>query len=156
MVKERQGLLEVAAEQERLRLLERRAMVAKVETITSYARDMWQFLRKRTLTEKLPFIRSLPEEIVVEPGKAAIRYTIPMPQDSPIGDRDSEELPLRSPVLSAVTDGGPVTNINTTNFVTDVADDVLASGSMSQAQRPVQNPGSVPKSCRRGELYESH
>ena len=42
----------------------------------------------------------------MEPGKATIRYTIPMPKDSQIGDSDAEELPLRSPVLSSVTYGG--------------------------------------------------
>lgn len=155
LVKERQGLLEVAADRERLRLSERQAMVANVETITSYAREMRHFLRESELTEKLPFIRLLLKEIVVEPRKTEIRYTISMPQDSQIGDSDSQELPLQSPVLSAVTDGGPVTTINTTKFISDVADDVLTSDSTPQPQRPVQTPGSVTKSWR-GELDESH
>ncbi len=101
--RERQGRLEVAAEEERHRLSERRAVLDNVETITAYARDMRNFLRESELTEARPFIRTLVKETVVEPGKAAIRYTIPMPKDSPIGDRDSEELPLRSPVLSSST-----------------------------------------------------
>ena len=98
--------MEVAAEEERLRLSERRAVLDNVETVTRYARDMRQFLGESELTEARPFLRSLVKEIVVEPGKAAIRYTIPMPKDSPIGDSDTEELPLRSPVLSSVTDSG--------------------------------------------------
>ena len=104
--RERQGRLEVAAEEERLRLSERRAVLDNVETITGYARDMRHFPSESELTEARPFIRSPVKEIVVEPGKAAIRYTIPMPKDSPIGDSDTEELPLRSPLLSLVTYGG--------------------------------------------------
>ena len=114
--RERQGRLEVAAEEERLRLSERRAVLDNVETITRYARDMRHFLCESELTEARPFIRSLVKEIVVEPAKAAIRYTIPMPKDSPMGDRDAEELPLRSPVLSSVTDGGPIRAIDRTVF----------------------------------------
>ena len=98
--------MEVAAEEERHRLSERRAGLDNVETITAYARDVRNFLRESELTKAPPFIRTLVKEIVVEPGKAATRCTIPMPKDSPIGDRDSEELPLRNPVLSSVTDGG--------------------------------------------------
>ncbi len=104
--RERQGRLEVAAEEERLRLSERRAVLDNVETITRYARDMRRFLRESELTEARPFIRSLVKEIVVEPGKAAIRCTIPMPKDSPMGESDTEEVPMGSPVLSTVTDGG--------------------------------------------------
>ena len=36
-----------------------------------------------------------------------VRYTIPMPEDSPIGVRDSEEVALHSPVLSTVKCDGP-------------------------------------------------
>ena len=42
--RERQGRLEVAAEEERLRLSERRAVLDNVETITRFARDMRHFL----------------------------------------------------------------------------------------------------------------
>ena len=40
---------------------------------------------------------------MVGPGKATIRYTLPMPPESPIGDRDAEEIALNAAVLS--TDG---------------------------------------------------
>ncbi len=104
--RERQGRLEAAAEEERLRLSERRAVLDNVETIARYATDMGQFLRESELTEARPFLRSLVKEIVVEPGEAAIRYTIPMPEDSPIGRSDAEHVALGNPVLSTVTDGG--------------------------------------------------
>ena len=57
-------------------------------------------------TETRAFIRSFVKEIGVVPGKATIRYTIPMPQDSPISGRDAQEIALGTPVLSTVTHGG--------------------------------------------------
>ena len=38
---------------------------------------------------------------------ATIRYTIPMPEDSPLRGGDAEEVALGSPVLSTVQSGGP-------------------------------------------------
>ena len=75
---------------------------------------MRHFLRESELTEARPFIRSLVKEIVVEPGRAAIRYTIPMPQDSPIGESDTEEVSMGSPVLSTVTNGPPLVTVDST------------------------------------------
>ena len=46
------------------------------------------------------------KEIAVAPGAATIRYTIPMPGDSPLLGGDAEELPLGGPVLSTVKSGG--------------------------------------------------
>ena len=43
----------------------------------------------------------------VEPAGALVRYTIPMTEDSPTGERDAEEMALHSPVLSTVKSGGP-------------------------------------------------
>ena len=43
----------------------------------------------------------------MQPGGAVVRYTIPMPEDSPIGGRDLEEMALDGPVLSTVKLGGP-------------------------------------------------
>ena len=48
---------------------------------------MSEFLRTSELTESKAFIRSFVKEIVVVPGTATIRYTIPTPPDSPIGGR---------------------------------------------------------------------
>ena len=58
------------------------------------------------LAESRAFIRSFVKGVAVAPGKATIRYTIPMPSDSRIPGKDTEEVALRSPVLSTVHDGG--------------------------------------------------
>ena len=50
---------------------------------------MSRFLRESDFTETRSFISSFVKEIAVGPGKATIRYAIPMPQDSPIGGRDA-------------------------------------------------------------------
>ena len=46
------------------------------------------------------------EEVVVSPGNAIVRYTIPMPEDSRIPGMDAEEVAPTSPVLSTVRSGG--------------------------------------------------
>ncbi len=84
---ERQERLEVAADEARAMLEERRALLDGVDVITAYARDMNQFLRTSEVTESRAFIQSFVKEIVVKPGTATIRYTIPTPPDSPIGGR---------------------------------------------------------------------
>ena len=53
-----------------------------VSTITAYARDMKDFLQESELTERRAFIESFVKEIIVIPGDALIRYTVPMPDDS--------------------------------------------------------------------------
>ena len=78
-----------------------------METITAYAQDLSKYLNESELTERRAFIESFVKEIVVQPGNAVVRYSIPMPEDSPIGGRDSEEVTLDSPVLSTVKLGGP-------------------------------------------------
>ena len=78
-----------------------------METIAAYAQDMSVFLNESELTERRAFIESFVKEIVVQPGNALVRYTIPMPQDSPIGGMDAEEVALHAPVLSTVKSGGP-------------------------------------------------
>ena len=75
------------------------------EAITSYVQEMSQFLMRSDLTETRAVHRSFVKEVGVAPGKAAIRYTIPMPGDSPLGGRDAQEIGLGSPVLSTVHHG---------------------------------------------------
>ena len=104
--KERQEKLELAAEEARALLTERREVLDDVETITAYAQDMRNFLLKSDLTESRAFIKSFVKEIEVAPGRAVIRYSIPMPEDSRIPGRDTEEVALTSPVLSTVHCGG--------------------------------------------------
>ena len=109
--RERQAKLEIAAEEARLQLAERRVTLDDVDTITEYAKGMSEFLKSSELTESRAFISSFVKEIVVSPGKAAIRYTIPMPDDSRIPGLDADELVLRGPVLSTVSLGGPQTRV---------------------------------------------
>ena len=105
--RERQERLEATAEEARTVLSQRREVLDDVETITAYALDMSVFLNESELTERRAFIESFVKEIVVMPGNALLRYTIPMPEDSRIGDSDTEELALHAPVLSTVNLGPP-------------------------------------------------
>ena len=112
--RERQGKLETSAEEARTVLSQRREVLDDVETITAYAQDMSVFLNESELTERRAFIESFVKEIVVQPGNALLRYTIPMPEDSPIGDSDAEELALHAPVLSTVKSGGLTCTVDRT------------------------------------------
>ena len=104
---ERQERLEVAAAEADDQLSERQAMLDNVETITAFADDMNTYLRESALTESRTFIRSFVKEVAVAPGKATIRYTIPMPEDSPIPGQDAENLTLPNAVLPTVRLGTP-------------------------------------------------
>ena len=100
--KERRERLEQAASIARAALSERRDVLADVETITAYAKDMSRFLATSELTESKAFIRSFVKEIAVAPGAATIRYTIPMPEDSPLRGGKAEDVALGSLVLPTV------------------------------------------------------
>ena len=104
--KERQERLEIAADEARAILAVRMQGLGDEETIAAYVKEMSDFLMESELTETRAFIRSFVKEIGVVPGKATIRYTIPMPKDSPIKGRDAQEIALSAPVLSTVTHGG--------------------------------------------------
>ena len=104
--REREEKLETAAAEARAMLSQRREVLDDVETIAAYAQDLSVFLNESELTERRAFIESFVKEIVVQPGNALVRYTIPMPQDSPIGGMDAEEVALHAPVLSTVKSGG--------------------------------------------------
>ena len=110
--RERQEKLEASAQEARAILSQRREVLDDVETITAYALDMSMFLKESELTERRAFIESFVKEIVVMPGNAVVRYTIPMPDDSPIPGRDAEEMALNGSVLSTVKYGGPIKWIN--------------------------------------------
>ena len=64
-----------------------------METIAAYAQDMSEFLKESELTERRAFIETFVKEIVVMPGDALLRYTIPMPDDSRIPGGNAEEMP---------------------------------------------------------------
>ena len=79
--RERQEKLEIAAEEARALLSERRAVLDNVDTIAAFAEDMSEFLMTSEITEPRAFIKSFVKEIKVKPGKAVVYYTIPMPSD---------------------------------------------------------------------------
>ena len=105
--KERQEKLEIAADEARAILAVRMRGLGDDDAIAGHVKEMREFLMESRLTETRAFIRSFVKEIAVVPGKATIRYTIPMPEDSPIKGRDAQEIALSAPVLSTVTHGGP-------------------------------------------------
>ncbi len=103
----RRERLEESAEEARALLSQRRVILDDVKTITAYAQEMSQFLKTSELTETRAFIESFIKEVLVSPGNAVVRYTIPMPEDSRLAGGDAEELALHGTVLSTVKYGGP-------------------------------------------------
>ena len=87
-------------------LSQRRVVLDDVETIAGYAQDMSQFLKESELTERRAFIETFVKEIVVMSDNALVRYTIPMPEDSRIPGRNTEDMVLNGSVLSTVKNGG--------------------------------------------------
>ena len=100
--RERKERLEDAAADARAILSQRRAYLDDVSTIAAYARDMKDFLQESELTERRAFIDSFVKEIIVIPGDALIRYTVPMPDDSLIPGKKAQEIPLNGSVVSSV------------------------------------------------------
>ena len=81
--RERQEKLEASAAEARAMLSERRDVLDDVETIAAYAQDLSVFLNESEMTERRAFIESFVKEIVVMPGDALVRYTIPISQSTP-------------------------------------------------------------------------
>ena len=81
--RERKEKLEVAAEEARALLKERRQFLDSADTIAAFAAEMSEFLKTSELTETKAFVGSFVKEVVVKPGRAAIIYSIPTPDDSP-------------------------------------------------------------------------
>ncbi len=98
--RERQERLEDAAAEARAILSQRRAVLDDMNIIAAYAQDMSEFLNESELTERRAFIETFVKEIVVMPGDALLRYTIPMPNDSPIPGRNAEDMALNGSVVS--------------------------------------------------------
>ena len=68
---------------------------------------MTEFLKTSELTETKAFVRSFSKEIVVGPRRAGILYSLPTPEDSPIGSVESAEVALNGRVISTVRCGTP-------------------------------------------------
>ena len=105
--RDRQERLEYFAEQARADLAQRRKVLDNANTIAAYAKDMKDFLNESELTERRAFIQSFVKEIIVVPGDALLRYTVPMPDDSLIPGRATEKVALNGAVLPSVKSGGP-------------------------------------------------
>ena len=80
--KERQEKLEMAADEARAILSVRMRGLGDEDAIAGYVKEMSEFLMESKLTETRAFIRSFVKEIGVVPGKATIRYTIPIFQST--------------------------------------------------------------------------
>ena len=105
--RERKEKLEIAAEEARALLAERRNFLDSADVIASYAEEMSEFLKTSELTETRAFVHSFVKEIEVKPGRAAIVYSLLTPEDSPIGGGDVSEVVLNSGVRSSVRYGEP-------------------------------------------------
>ena len=114
--RERKEKLEIAAEEARALLSDRRQFLDSADTIAAFAAEMSEFLKSSELTETKAFVRSFVKEIVVKPGRAAIVYSIPTPDDSPAGGADAVEIALNGGVMNSVRHGGPDLTVGSTVF----------------------------------------
>ena len=90
---ERRERLEDAEAEAKVVLSQRRTVLGDVNTIAAYAQD------RSEMTERRAFVETFVKEIVVMPGNALMRYTVPMPDDSRIPGRNAEEVALNGSVL---------------------------------------------------------
>ena len=104
--REHKEKLEIAAEEARAMLADRRVVLDSADTIAAFAAEMNEFLKTSELTETKAFVGSFVKEVVVKPGKAVIVYAMPTPDDSLIGGADAAEVALSGRVRSTVRDGG--------------------------------------------------
>ena len=105
--RERKEKLETAADDARALLSERRVMLDSADIVATFAEEMSEFLKTSELTETRAFVHSFVREIEVRQGRAAIVYTIPTPDDSPMRGADSAEIALNGGVRSTVHHGTP-------------------------------------------------
>ena len=106
-LRERQDRLECSAEEARAALAQRRKVLDDVNAVAAYAREMKDFLEESELTERRAFIETFVKEILVVPGDALMRYTVPMPNDSLAPGKATDKVALPDAVLSTVQVGGP-------------------------------------------------
>ena len=104
---QRREQLELAATQARKALAARGQLLDSTDAIANFAEDMSEFLMTSDITETKAFIRMFVKPITVRPRRAVIRYTIPMPEDSPIGRSDAAVVALAGRVMRSVRVGGP-------------------------------------------------
>ena len=81
-LRERKEKLEIATEEARALLKERRQFLDSADTIAAFAAEMSEFFKTSELTETKAFVGSFVKEVVVKPGRAAIVYSIPVSQST--------------------------------------------------------------------------
>ena len=99
--RDRQQRLEDAAADARAIIAQRRTDRDDLDAVATLARNMGELLRESEMSERRAFVANFVKGIDVRPGSALVRYTIPMPEDSPIPDMNVEDMPLGGSVLSA-------------------------------------------------------
>ena len=99
---DRQERLEDAVANAREVLAQHRSALGDAGEIAEYAREMDDFLDRSELNERRAFIEALVREIVVMPGIALFRYTVPMPDDSPVPGKVTERVALDGSELPAI------------------------------------------------------
>ena len=102
---DRQERLEEAAANAREVLARHRSTLGNAGEIAEYAREMDDFLDRSEVTERRAFIEALVREIVVMPRIALLRYTVPMPDDSPVPGKVTERVALDGSELPAICSG---------------------------------------------------
>ena len=118
--RERERKLQESAREVEATLAERRVTVDNLETITAFAGDMSTYLSEAELTERRAFIQSFVKEISVGPGKAIIRYNIPMPDDGSAEGGVTGEVALPESVRYMVRPGTPDLTKSRTEADSDV------------------------------------
>ena len=141
--RERKEKLEIAAEEARALLSDRRQFLDSADTIAAFAAEMSEFLKTSELTETKAFVRSFVKEIVVKPGRAAIVYSIPTPDDSPIGGADAAEIALNGGVMNSVRHGGP----DWTKSRTEADSDVTPSEGMGMVYVRTASSSTISMPC---------
>ena len=106
-LRERKESMESAPDEARAVLAERRQYLDSADTIAAFVEEMSEFLTTSELTETKAFVHSFVKEIRVKPGRAAIIYSMPTPDDSQLGGADSAEIAINGGVRKSVRHGGP-------------------------------------------------
>ena len=116
VAREQQERLEIAAGEARGLLTEQRQFLDSANTIATFAAEISEFLETSELTHTRAFVHSFVKEIEVKPGRAAIVYSVPTPDDSPIVGADAAEVALNGRVRSSIRSGPPTCTVDRTIF----------------------------------------
>ena len=92
-------LLEQREEELNANLANQSTFFTDLDRIKTYARDLKTYLREGNEDTLKLIFHLVVDKIIVRPGSATIRYTIPMPPDGTGDWMLSEELDLDGPVL---------------------------------------------------------